>query len=301
MSSTLKELRELAKKIGLRGYSKLGKIELSERLESLKTAVVRAAAPAPKPPTTPRKRSRARAAKPAARAPAAPRVPMPPSAATPETRPAPAPVRTEAGTPSRQPSHEERAESAKFARYAHAAAVAPLDLGEDIDRLPALTRSTLCVLPQKPGVLHAYWALTDGDGTRDDLKLRLCHGSAQALEVWSEVAIPARRGHWYFHVPETTADDAVLLQLGYYQGANFITAIRRGIARIPNLYASNRTDRWWWIDEASFRAMYLRAGGHTQGGGLGWSASIGSPSAPRPERQAEESLAWPGGVSSRFR
>jgi len=280
-ATTLKELRELAKKLGLRGYSKLTKPDLQQRLGKFNTA--RVAAPAPKPPVTPRQRTRARAAT------AAPRTD---TSATPRAEralaPAIPPALDYAGA-------EERIESAKFTRYARTAPPAA-DLNEDIDRLPTLRQSTLCILPQKPGILHAYWALADGDGARADLKLRLCQGEAQALTVWDEVALPARRGHWYFHVPEA-AGDAVLLQLGYYDGDRFVSAIRRGIARIPNLYASQRTDRWWWIDEESFRAMYLRAGGAAHRERLGWSASIGSPFAPRPER--EERLAWPGGVSSR--
>lgn len=299
-SSTLKQLHDLAKKLGLRGYSKLTKVELQQRLDNFKTAVARVAAPAPKPTSTPRKRARVPKAKPPAST--VPRT---------ETRPA-TPMRTAprseaAATGMVSPevarqagfaTEEEKVEGAKFTRYSRA--LPPADLGEDIDRLPSLRQSTLCILPQKPGVLHAYWALNDGDGARADIKLRLCHGDAQALQVWDEVTIPARRGHWYFHVPET-ADDAVLLQLGYYEGDRFVSAIRRGIARIPNLYASTRTDRWWWIDEESFRHMYLRAGGAAHEQRLGWSASIGSPFAPRKPEERQERLAWPGGISSRTR
>jgi hypothetical protein len=97
-------------------------------------------------------------------------------------------------------------------------------------------------------------------------------------------------------VDESADMGEVYLQLGYYEpDGRFVTATRRGIARIPSLYASSHTDRLWWVSEEQFRAMYRRAGGHVRGPRLGWAASISSPGgAPVSDR-----LAWPGGVSSR--
>lgn len=291
-SHTLRELRELAKKLGLPGYSRLAKDELLQRLGKPKAARAAAAKRAGKAKRNPaHESSTTAAAPPAAKA-------APASSTT--------PVRTDVPRPETvQPTHfstdEERVESAKFRPFSATAprATPAPDLGEDIDRLPALRESTLCLLPQKPGILHAYWALAEGDGTRrENLRLRLCHGAPQALQIWEEVPIgSATRGHWYFHVPEAVGHE-VLIQLGYYDGDTFVIAIRRGIARIPSLYAADRTDRWWWISEEDFRRMYLRAGGMLTGRRLGWAASIGSPSAPP---KPDERLGWPGGVSSRPR
>ncbi len=178
-------------------------------------------------------------------------------------------------------SEEARAEEAKYAIAppgvtVSAQAAAP-DLGEDIERLPAFTESTLCLLPQKPGILHAYWVLEPSRLARQpSLKLRLCLLSDDTLEVLEEIPLTSDHGHWYFHVNEVQGDGEIVLQLGAYQDGTFIPAIRRGMARIPSLHASNQTDRKWWVSEQQFREMYLRAGGFARGRRLGWSASLSS-------------------------
>ena len=203
---------------------------------------------------------------------------------------------------SRQSAEEEQVESAKYATVLPGGVAPPAvaaDLGEDIDYLPPVTEPMLCLLPQKPGVLHGYWVIPPNTVPYpQSLKLRLGRIVRDAFEIIEEISLPHERGHWYFHLDESADAGAIYLQLGYYEpDGRFVTATRRGIARIPSLHASERTDRLWWVSEEQFRTMYRRAGGYLHGGRLGWFASISSPGgaarAPTSER-----LAWPGGISS---
>jgi hypothetical protein len=205
-----------------------------------------------------------------------------------------------AGDVQRQSADEEQIESAKYAVVPPGSAaprVEAMDLNEDIDNLPPVTEPTLCLLPQKPGVLHGYWVLPPDSAARGrSFKLRLGRIARDVFEIIDEIALPSNRGQWYFHVNESTDTGEVYLQLGHYEpDGRFVIATRRGIARIPSLYASSRTDRLWWVSEEQFRAMYRRAGGHVRGPRLSWAASISSPGgAPSSDR-----LAWPGNISSR--
>jgi hypothetical protein len=305
-TKSLKELRALARSRGLRGYSKLSRRELEKLLSAgegqkpaavEKTAKAASASPAAKiksKSAAPRAKSasaRTKKTRPAAEA--APR--MTPPAPTPALMP-----KWEwAGDVQRQSVDEEQIESAKYAVVPPGTAVPraeAADLNEDIDNLPPVTEATLCLLPQKPGVLHGYWVLPPDSVPRArSFKLRLGRIARDVFEIIDEIALPRERGQWYFHVNEPADMGEVYLQLGYYEpDGRFVTATRRGIARIPSLHASNRTDRLWWVSEEQFRAMYQRAGGYVRGPRLGWAASISSPGgAPSYDR-----LAWPGGVSS---
>jgi len=261
-TKTLAELRALAKIMGLKGYSKLPKEELRRLLDS-----------AHKNAAPPNNRA-------AAKQPPAQRA-VSGESETPVAKPvsaAPAPAPVVAGD-------EERVEIAKYAvtppGVPFAEPALGTDLYEDIDYRPSLTEPLLCLLPQKPGILHAYWALAPGTAARQPgLRLRFARVIADTLEVLEEFALPQEHGQWYFHMDLDAGPGAFYVQLGYYDPAGrFVTAIRRGIARIPSLYASSRVDRLWWIGEEQFRAMYLRAGGFARGMRLGWAASIGSPGA----------------------
>lgn len=286
---TLAELRALARKLGLTGYARLRKDELQRLLAQHEHKEPAAS------PTPPAVANAARRAQPGA-ASAGTEAVGGTAKQEPISRPAAAPP---ASGPT--PDAEQRVESAKFAfappgvRVTEPTPVA--DLGEDIDRLPEITSPLLSLLPQKPGVLHGYWVVPpDYTTPAKPLRLRLAHlrdGEGTPLE---ELPLLSLRGHWYFHVAEAVELGALYLQLGYYDaGGRFVSAIQRGIARIPSLYASERTDRLWWVSEERFRAMYLRAGGFARGTQFGWAASISSP----PGGGAGERLAWPGGVSSR--
>jgi hypothetical protein len=287
---TLKELRVRAKARGLKGYSKLTKDQLARLLSQT--------APAPSTTATTRRTKKARGRKSAKTAPTATKRAKP-SALRPRPReqtdstptPAAPPFSTVPGP--QVSTTEQWVEQAKYALRPNgrAPSESTADLGEDIDRLPPLNEPVVCLLSQKPGVLHAYWVLpADDAGERNDYRLRLCRAGDAAVEIFEEVAVRARVGSWYFHV---AAANDVQVQLGYYQDGRFVTARGRSVARLPSLYASTRTDERWWISDADFMRMYLRAGGFATAGRFGWNASIASPGGAQ---APGEHLAWPGGV-----
>ena len=290
-SKTLKELQALAKTRGLKRYSKLTKEQLARLLAQAVT-----------PPTTVTtgrpKRARARKSAKTAQSTTTPAKPPAPPLRPPEpiesTPTAVAPPSSTAGGATTSAT-EEWVEQTKYASRPNgrAPAESTTDLGEDIDRLPPLDEPVVCLLSQKPGVLHAYWVLPSGDaGARNDYKLRLCRIGNETVEIFEEVAVQARVGSWYFHV--SGAND-MQVQIGYYQDGQFVAARGRSVAQLPSLYASTRTDERWWISDADFMRMYLRAGGFATAGSFGWNASVGSPGgAP----SSGQHLAWPGGVSS---
>lgn len=263
---TLKELRAMARAAGLRGYSDLNKKELIELLEKRQARLATNAKERRAAPKNAVKSKSARRKTPTQRfsteRPLAAHEPLPGQVAT----------------------IEERIESAKFESAPPGAPCAPVQplpssLHEDIESLPAPTEPLLCLLPQKPGVVHAYWVLQPGAPT-GQLRLRLCGIGHDAIELIEETGIPEERGHWYFHVPDSADPGTFFVQLGYYDAAGkFVSAIRRAFARIPSLYASERTDRRWWVSDEEFHAMYLRAGGALRDTRLLWSgASASSPS-----------------------
>lgn len=306
----LKELRALARSRGLRGYSRLSRDEL-ERLLSRrggeKPAVVEKpgkAAPNITVATagtisakTAAKSKRPRAKKEQKAA------PVTRATTSISTAPVLMPKWEWITDTHREHVDEEQVESAKYATVLPGTSVPrdeSADLNEDIDNLPPVSEPTLCLLPQKPGVLHGYWIMPPNSiPNPQSLKLRLGRISRDAFEIIDEIALPDIRGRWYFHLDKSADIGAVYLQLGYYEpDGHFVTATRRGIARLPSLYASDRTDRLWWVSEERFHAMYRRAGGYVRGPQLGWTASISSPGGA-PGAPSSDRLAWPGGVSSR--
>ncbi|MBI3546156.1 MAG: hypothetical protein HY081_06135 [Gammaproteobacteria bacterium] len=291
-TKTLEELRTLARSQGMKNYSKLTRAELVQRLGKADNS---------KPAAKPAKPT-ARKKEPAAKLKSASSVAKPARAKSKKktTPPAIATI-SDKVTPTVEwayhsthlSSDEERVENAKYASVLPGS-VSPhaltADLNEDIDNLPPVTEPMLCLLPQKPGVLHGYWIIPSGNvAPTHALKLRLGRIAAKTLEIIEEIPLIETRGHWYFHLDESTDMGEVYLQLGYYEAnGNFVSAIRRGIARIPTLHASEQTDRLWWVSDEQFRAMYVRAGGFVHGAKLGWAASIGSPSGG-PSASSEQS------------
>lgn len=274
---TLKELRAAARTRDLRGNSKLSRGEL-EKLLSL---------PGRSTKTVPEKPGKARARKIAAGS-GSPASPPPvhakKSRASSRRAKTAEPIKDAPkwkwGTV-RSPDEEERVERAKYTTNlaGQSSPSTTENLYEDIDNLPPIIEPMLCLLPQKPGVLHGYWIAPPGAvPSAQSLKLRFGRITNDTFEVLEEIPLSRERGHWYFRVDESTDVGAVYLQLGYYEpDGRFVNAIRRGIARVPDLHASERTDRLWWVGEEQFRAMYRRAGGKVSGARLGWTASIGSP------------------------
>lgn len=286
-NKTLKELRAAARTRGLRGYSKLSRAELKKLLSR----------PVEPATATPKKTGGKRRKKIPASAKTG--VAKAPSLGTGKKRsraqPAPQPEKNTAATDIPKwkwavvhpaAPEEEQVESAKYATAPPGEPAArsesrqaPISgIEEDIDNLPPITEPLLCLLPQKPGVMHGYWVVPPGAAPSwQSLKLRFGRLNQDRLEILEEISLSRQHGHWYFAVEESADVGAVYLQLGYYEtDGRFVNAIRRGVARIPNLYASEQTDRSWWVSEEQFRAMYRLAGGRISGPHLGWTASISS-------------------------
>lgn len=262
---TTEELRKLARARGLSGYSKIRKSELLRLLRAENKSA--SSSPAGK-----KRRKTAAVAR-------TPGKPAKRRAAAPATKPAPVTVPPRPGNGGHT---EQQIESSKYALVAPGQAPYAqrfsADLGENLDYLPAPTEPVICLLPQKPGVLHAYWSFNAAlPVPLADLRLRLGRLLADGVELVEEVSLPAPRGHWYFHVDESVVSGDFYLHLGSYRDGHFVTAIRRGIARAPRLFASTAIDRRWWIDEERFNEMYLRAGGVMRHGRLAWPGSASSP------------------------
>lgn len=279
-AETIEALRALAKQLGLTGYSKLRKDKLLKLIASQeRKASAKSATKSPKAAArtvTLQKKSRRTPGKTAS-----------------VTAAKPSPVSAVMPAPQTAAEAEQQVESAKYA-FALPGAQEPTyaaDLGEDIDRLPVIREPLLCLLPQKPGVLHGYWVLPPASlDAEQSVRLRLATYAGDRLAILGEHPVPSARGHWYFHIEEGVELGAVYLQLGRYRpDGEFVSVIQRGIARIPSLYASTQTDRRWWVSDAQFRDMYRRAGGLERGRQLGWAGSASSPGGP---------LAWPGSISS---
>ena len=262
---TIEELRKLARARGMSGYSKIRKRELLHLLRAGKKSA--ASSPAGK------KKRKAASPGPASGKSAKRR------AIAPTVKPAPVAA---APKPGNGGHTEQQIESSKYALIAPDQAPYAqrftADLDENLDYLPAPTEAVICLLPQKPGVLQAYWSLNAPlPVPLGDLRLRLGRLLTWGVEFVEEVSLPSPRGHWYFHVDESTASGDFYLHLGSYRDGHFVTAIRRGIARAPWLFASAAIDRRWWIDEERFNEMYLRAGGVRRHGRLAWPGSASSP------------------------
>jgi hypothetical protein len=243
-SKTVAELREIAKKLGITGYSKLRKDELLEAIAAA-TGASKAKAPTPKP-----------AAKKAAAKPGAAAAKQKAARAKPETAPAIGVV-----------DEEQRIEGSKYAIAPHGEPVRGrayvADIDENIDDLGALAHEPrLTLLPQKPGVLHAYWRLSPGHATRQPglcLRLGLVHD--RDFYVQAEVPVRSDSGSWYFRVDDSWHPEAVYLQIGYYgPDGKFVLAIDRGIVRLPRLFARTRYGVNWALTQEEFEGIRGEAG-----------------------------------------
>jgi len=267
---SVKVLREMARELGITGYSKLRKDELISELKAAQKSRRADAGRKSGSETGSRKVKKA--------------------AATKSTKPAKAtkPVPTVASHTAQ--NEEQRIENAKFVTGPVGATQQtqyPPDLGEDIENLPALSEPRLTLLMQKPGVLLASWFLSAGQSARQpDLRLRLGVLADKRFNVSQEVEVKQDRGNYYFHVDPSWPPYEIYLQVGYYEASGrFAIAIHRGIVRLPRLLAMTALGVNWGLDEAEFEQVVNRSGplGHvphraivTAPSSLGWALGGGS-------------------------
>ena len=233
---SVKELREMARDLGITGYSRLRKDELISAIK---------AAQKPKRAAAGRKKA-SKAGSGRAK---------PGKQATPR-KPEVAPVAA---------NEEERIENAKYVTGPISAARQspyPPDLGEDIDHLPSLSEPRLTLLMQKPGVLLASWYLEAGHCARQPgLRLRLGVLANKHFNVAQEVEVDHDQGSFYFHVDPSWPLTEIFLQLGAYEpGGHFGIAIRRGIVRLPRLLSLTALGINWALNESEFESVVAQSG-----------------------------------------
>jgi hypothetical protein len=244
---SVKALREMARELGIAGYSKLRKGELISALK----AAQKTTGAASKTKSGDGKVKQA--------------VPAKSSKSIESAKPAEATKPAPAVASLHVQNEEQRIENAKYATGPVGAtqqAHYPPDLGENIDNLPALSEPRLTLLMQKPGVLLASWYLPAGLSARQPgLRLRLGVLADKRFNVAQEVEVKQDRGNYYFHVDSSWPPYDINLQLGNYEASGrFAIAIHRGIVRLPRLLAMTALGVNWGLDEAEFEQVVSRSG-----------------------------------------
>lgn len=245
---SVKTLREMARDLGITGYSKLRKDELISAIKAAQKP--KRAAVGNKAGSKPggSKAKNAAKAKPTKKA---------ASIGTTPDKTTTAPVAA---------NEEQRIENAKYVTGPTGVAAResqyPPDLGEDIDHLPSLSEPRLTLLMQKPGVLLASWNLEPGHCARQPgLRLRLGFLADRRFNVSQEVEVSRDQGSYYFHVDPSWPLTEIYLQLGAYEaGGHFTIAIRRGIVRLPRLLALTALGVNWALEESEFESVVAQSG-----------------------------------------
>ncbi|MDX5151695.1 MAG: Rho termination factor N-terminal domain-containing protein [Acidiferrobacterales bacterium] len=245
---SVKTLREMARDLGITGYSKLRKDELISAIKAAqkpKRAATQSKAGSKPGSGKAKNVAKAKPAKKAA------------SAGSKPDKTTTVPVAA---------NEEQRIENAKYATGPTGVAAResqyPPDLGEDIDHLPSLSEPRLALLMQKPGVLLASWNLEPGHCARQPgLRLRLGVLADRRFNVSQEVEVSRDQGSYYFHVEPSWPLSEIYLQLGAYEaGGHFAIAIRRGIVRLPRLLALTALGVNWALEEAEFESVAAQSG-----------------------------------------
>ncbi len=249
-TNTVKELREIARDLGITGFSKMRKEEL--------LAAIKKAKPKKKAATKSPKTKKAAKVKKAKKKITKGKVRKTVMSAEPVAK-----------TVKREPTEEtdeERIESAKFITTIAGTAAYhsqyPPDLGEDIDTLPPLPEPRLTFLMQKPGVVATNWHLESGRTQQDkDLRLRLGVLADQQFHIEQEVQVNTDRGSHYFHIDPSWPPAVIYLQLGHYdQNGRFVIAIRRGTVRLPRLFIQSSLGVNWALEQEEFEREVITSG-----------------------------------------
>ncbi|MCG6975534.1 MAG: Rho termination factor N-terminal domain-containing protein [Acidiferrobacterales bacterium] len=265
-TKTVKELKEIAKGLGIAGYSKLLKEELLKAIsaatkKAAKSNKKAASKKASKETTTPAKTAKKKTAKKAAKKKTVKKAGATSSKQVSTSKP-------EAEIVARgvaEQNEEERIESAKFVTTAPGTEALrgqyPPDLGEDIENLPSLPEPRLTFLQQKPGVLLARWHLAPGHSQQAALMLRIGVLADQQFYIKQEVSVNSDDGSHYFHVDPGWPAGSVYLQLGHFNASGeFVVAIRRGTVRLPRLFAHSSLGVNWALGTADFQQEVQQSG-----------------------------------------
>ncbi|KPK10368.1 MAG: hypothetical protein AMJ68_09430 [Acidithiobacillales bacterium SG8_45] len=255
-TKTVKELKEIARSLGITGYSGLRKEELLKAISASKA----------RPTKAKKKVAAKKVAKPVKAAKrVAKKTAKKPAAAKPGSVAAPKPKAEIVARDLTEENEEERIESAKFITVPPGTAALrgqyPPDLGEDIDNLPALPGPRLSFLSQKPGVLLARWHLEPGQSQQAALMLRLGVLADQQFYIKQEVSVDSDNGSHYFHVDPSWPADSIYLQLGYFNtSGEFVVALRRGTVRLPKLFSPTSLGVNWALGVEDFKREVQQSG-----------------------------------------
>jgi|GEM_PF-2604592 len=161
---------------------------------------------------------------------------------------------------------EQRIESAKYATTPPGTSPVyrryPADLGEDIESLPRLRTHRIILLPQKPGILYAYWGLKPDESQQmQNLTLRLGRLVDKRFEVIEEIAIRRDSGGRYFQINPNVPPDSVFLQIGrYVEDGKFVLEWSTGIARVRQLLAEAPLGTKWALTMDEFESVRENSG-----------------------------------------
>ncbi len=204
----------------------------------------------------------------------------------------------------RPPVHRGRAGRKRQIRTAPpgsaaAPAVTAADLGEDIDNLPPVTEATLCLLPQKPGVLHGYWVIPPntppipgrsscGWGASSVMSLKSSRKSPCRTSAATGISISMN--------PPTSGE--VYLQLGYYEADGRFRHRHPPRHRAHPEPARLRAHRSPVVGERKTIPRHVPARRRHRARDAPGLGRIDQQSGRRASCALSERLAWPGNISS---
>ena len=262
---TVRELRALAKSLGLTKYSKLTKAQLL-RLIAAASPPTTTRAVSPKAATKVSKKQKATRRQTGIKV-------VSPRAQPTARKPRPVVRRASRSAASKVGVGKVTTASTPPAGTEDDAATFPKTSSQ-----PPLDAPMLTLRGQKPGVLHAAWNI---DPARSMplpyLRLRILKVNTNYTGIIDEISLPDLHGSRYFHLAAEFCDAPLRAELGYHSSdGRFIVMRRHTDIRLPSRLAAGRGDPRWWISETDFRELYIRSGGIPEGSALVWRTSFSS-------------------------